>query len=44
MNVGYYDSLSLMSDKYLFFTLHIAFAFLDTFWSAYNQEKGTIPK
>ena len=28
-----------MSDKYLYFTLHIAFAYLDTFWSAYEQEK-----
>ena len=28
-----------MSDKYLYFTLHIAFAYLGTFWSAYNQEK-----
>ena len=28
-----------MSEKYLFFTLHIAFAYLDTFWSAYNKKK-----
>ena len=28
-----------MGDKYLYFTLHIAFAYLDTFWSAYKQKK-----
>ena len=35
-----------MSYKYLYLTLHIAFAYLDTFWSAYNQEKkkNILPK
>ena len=33
-----------MIDKYLYFTLHTDFAYLDTCWSAYNQEKGILPK